>query len=80
MTPGGDKSSRRPDIIWRDADGKTHWGNVGQSGVKGKPVPREIKAMQDLNKIRSQYGVSGRVQFRSYNHPEQNAKSGGTHH
>ncbi|NLU95162.1 DUF6531 domain-containing protein [Chitinophaga sp. Ak27] len=73
-TPNGRRAGRRPDIIWRDADGKVHWGNVGKSGVKGKAIPREIEAMQDLNAIRHQNGVRDRVEFRSYNHPEQNTK------
>ena len=73
-TPGGHKSGRRPDIVWQDADGKTHWGNVGKTNAKGKPVTREILAMQDLNKIRHANGVPERVHFRSYTHPETNKK------
>jgi hypothetical protein len=73
-TPNGRKATRRPDIIWKDKNGKVHWGNVGKTGVRGKPVPREIEALQDLNAVRKLEGVDGRVEFRSYNHPEQNVK------
>jgi hypothetical protein len=73
-TPNGHKSGRRPDIVWKDADGSTHWGNVGKTNAKGKPVNREILAMQDLNKVRHTNGVSDRVHFRSYNYPETNKK------
>lgn len=78
-TPGGHKSGRRPDIVWKDADGTVHWGNVGKTNATGKPVKREILAMQDLNKIRRANGVSPRVHFRSYNHPHTNKKTKSCH-
>lgn len=78
-TPGGHKSGRRPDIVWKDADGTIHWGNVGKTNTKGKPVPREILAMQDLNKVRHINGVRHRVHFRSYNHPYTNKKTKNCH-
>jgi RHS repeat-associated protein len=71
-TPNGHKSGRRPDIVWKDAEGKTHFGNVGKTNAKGKPVNREILAMQDLNEVGYANGASDRVHFRSYNHPDTN--------
>ncbi len=65
---GGHKSGRRPDLIWEDRNGIEHYGNVGRTNRKGKPVKREIEAMQDLNRFRKSQGLPGRTQFRSYTH------------
>lgn len=62
-------------LLWKDADGKVHWGNVGKTNAVGKPIKREILAMQDLDKIRHANGVSDRVHFCSYNCPETNKKT-----
>jgi len=48
-TTGGGKNGRRPDIIYEKPDGS--WGavNVGKTKADGTPVPREVKALEDLN-------------------------------
>jgi RHS repeat-associated protein len=71
---GGHKGTRRPDIIWQDKHGNINYGNVGRTNSKGKPVKREINAMQDLNKSRKAQQLKGRTQFRSYTHPQFNKK------
>jgi hypothetical protein len=47
-TPGGSKSSRRPDITTRRPDGSIHRENVGRTTSTGQPVPREVKALNDI--------------------------------
>ncbi|QQP11174.1 hypothetical protein FJQ98_18350 [Lysinibacillus agricola] len=77
-TPGGNKQGRRPDIIYRDADGNKKWGNVGKTKKDGSPIKREQQALDDLNNVRGKHNVADPVEFRSYNHPEHNNKSSGT--
>jgi RHS repeat-associated protein len=48
-TPGGFKSTRRPDITYKTPGGETKAINVGRTKADGSPVTREVKAMQDLN-------------------------------
>ena len=48
-TPGGVKDGRRPDIQYRDANGKEGGVNVGKQKVDGSPVKREADALKDLN-------------------------------
>jgi len=48
-TPGGYKDSRRPDILYRGSDGAVKGVNVGRTKADGSPVPREVKALDDLN-------------------------------
>jgi len=50
-TPGGEKSGRRPDILYRDADGQVRGTNVGRTNADGSPVKREVGAMNDLNQV-----------------------------
>ena len=67
-TPGGNKEGRRPDIIYRDADGKVVYGNVGKVKADGStPVPREQKAMEDLRTKTLGVDRPADVQFRPYN-------------
>jgi hypothetical protein len=49
-TPGGVKSARRPDITMRAPDGSIYRENVGRTLANGEPVPREVDAMNDLEK------------------------------
>ena len=58
----GGKKDRRPDIIAKK-EGKTKVINVGKNDSKGNPVPREIDAKADLEKV---YG-QGNVDFVPYN-------------
>ena len=62
----GHKTGRRPDIIWKDNLGNINYGNVGRTNRKGRPVKREIEAMQDLNNYRKKQNLKGRTQFRSF--------------
>jgi hypothetical protein len=48
-TPGGHKTGRRPDILYRTPDGKLRGVNVGLADAKGEPAPRERVALDDLN-------------------------------
>jgi len=49
-TPGGNKSSRSPDITMETPDGTIHRENVGRSTKSGDPVARERKALDDIEK------------------------------
>jgi Pretoxin HINT domain len=46
---GGKKGGRRPDIIAKDANGKTFGVNVGKTDRHGRAIPREQQALDDLN-------------------------------
>lgn len=48
-TPGGNKDSRRPDILYETKSGEIRGRNVGKTKADGSPVTREQKAMDDLN-------------------------------
>ena len=49
-TIGGNKPYRRPDIIFRVKGCELECAiNVGWTAPDGKPLPREVKAMDDLN-------------------------------
>ena len=48
-TPGGNKSGRRPDILYKDCNGNLCGINVGRTKSDGSPVTRELKALDDLN-------------------------------
>jgi RHS repeat-associated protein len=48
-TPGGAKAGRRPDILVERPDGSLYAINVGRTTASGAPVPREVKAMNDLS-------------------------------
>jgi hypothetical protein len=49
-TPGGVKSTRRPDILYKTPSGETKAVNVGKvKADKVTPVPREVDAQKDLN-------------------------------
>ena len=48
-TPGGTKDTRRPDILYRDAEGTKRGVNVGRTKADGTPVKREVEALKDLN-------------------------------
>jgi hypothetical protein len=48
-TPGGVKSGRRPDIIYKTPIGEKKAVNVGKTDSKGEPVKREKEAQRDLN-------------------------------
>jgi len=47
-TPGGFKSSRRPDILVQRPDGSIYGINVGRQKRNGAPVKREALALWDL--------------------------------
>jgi RHS repeat-associated protein len=47
-TPGGTKSSRRPDITMRAPDGTIYHENVGRTYAGGSPYAREVSALDDL--------------------------------
>lgn len=64
-TPGGNKDTRRPDVIWEDPQGQLHYGNVGKTTADGKtPVPREQKAKADLE------STGTPTEFRAYDCPK----------
>ncbi|QZI69364.1 RHS domain-containing protein [Pseudomonas protegens] len=65
-TPGGQKTGRRPDIEFVDADGKFVYGNVGKIKADGTPVSREVAAMADLKDKTLYENIPDDVQFRSY--------------
>ena len=48
-TPGGHKSGRRPDIIYKDCNGNLCGVNVGRAKADGSPIKREQQALDDLN-------------------------------
>lgn len=48
-TPGGNKVSRRPDVLYKTPDGTTKGLNVGKTKADGSPVTREQEATDDLN-------------------------------
>jgi hypothetical protein len=48
-TPGGNKSGRRPDILYETPTGETQGINVDKSNAKGEPIARERDALDDLN-------------------------------
>ena len=48
-TPGGEKESRRPDILIETEGGEKRGVNVGKTKADGTPVPREQDALDDLN-------------------------------
>jgi len=50
-TPGGFKSSRRPDILVQRPDGSVYGINVGKQAASGAPIKREAEALQDLEGI-----------------------------
>lgn len=49
QTPGGIKSGRRPDILYRTPAGELRGRNVGRTKADGTPVTREVDALNDLN-------------------------------
>jgi len=53
-TPGGSKTSRRPDITTRAPDGSTYRENVGRSTRSGGPVARERRALDDIEAAKGQ--------------------------
>jgi hypothetical protein len=48
-TPRGVKEGRRPDILYKTPSGELRGRNVGLVDSKGHPIPREQKALDDLN-------------------------------
>jgi hypothetical protein len=48
-TEGGHKQGRRPDVIYRTPNGEERGRNVGKTTAGGLPVPREVRALEDLN-------------------------------
>ena len=48
-TISGHKNGRRPDILYSHTDGTLRGVNVGRVDANGRPVPREQKALDDLN-------------------------------
>jgi hypothetical protein len=48
-TPGGLRTVRRPDIIYRTPSGERRAINVGRTRADGTPLPREVEALRDLN-------------------------------
>ena len=49
-TSGGHKSLRRPDITTRRPDGSIHRENVGRTTRSGQPIPREVRALEDIER------------------------------
>jgi len=49
-TPGGKKTSRRPDITMERPDGTLYRENVGRTRASGEPVTREVDALDDLER------------------------------
>ena len=47
-TPGGTKTSRRPDITTRAPDGSPHREDVDRSKADGTPIKRETEALDDI--------------------------------
>jgi RHS repeat-associated protein len=50
-TPGGNRNSRGPDLIFRKPNGERRFVQVGRTTKKGKPVAREKKALDDLRRV-----------------------------
>lgn len=48
-TPGGNKSGRRPDVLYKDCNGNLCGVNVGKTKANGSPIKREQQALNDLN-------------------------------
>ncbi|KZN66402.1 RHS repeat-associated core domain-containing protein [Pseudoalteromonas luteoviolacea] len=48
-TPGGHKSGRRPDVLYKDCNGNLCGVNVGKTKADGSPIKREQQALDDLN-------------------------------
>jgi RHS repeat-associated protein len=48
-TAGGMKDTRRPDVIFKDAEGTERGVNVGKTKADGEPIKREFEALKDLN-------------------------------
>ena len=48
-TPGGNKSGRRPDVLYQDCKGNLCGVNVGKTKADGSPIKREQQALDDLN-------------------------------
>jgi len=48
-TPGGNKSGRRPDVLYQDCNGNLCGVNVGKTKADGSPIKREQQALDDLN-------------------------------
>lgn len=53
-TPGGEKSYRSPDITTRAPDGSTYRENVGRTNANGNPIPRETRALDDIESATGQ--------------------------
>lgn len=49
-TLGGFKNARRPDILYQTPSGEIRAINVGRTTAGGTPVPREVRALADLNR------------------------------
>lgn len=47
---GGDKQARRPDITTTDPNGKVYRENVGRTTADGRPVKRERRALEDIER------------------------------
>ncbi|MGI1989279.1 RHS repeat domain-containing protein [Shewanella glacialipiscicola] len=60
-TPGGNKSGRRPDVLYQDCKGNLCGVNVGKTKADGSPVKREQQALDDLN------GAGLPTRFERYN-------------
>lgn len=60
-TPGGFKSSRRPDILVQRLDGSIYGINVGKQAATGAPINREAQALWDLE------GIGIELHFVPYN-------------
>ena len=50
-TIGGEKTGRRPDIIYITPSGEERAINVGRTYANGQPVMREVAALNDLNEL-----------------------------
>lgn len=60
-TPGGFKSSRRPDVLVERPDGSIYGINVGKQAASGAPIKREAQALWDLE------GIGIEMHFVPYN-------------
>lgn len=51
-TPGGKKSARRPDITFLNKKtNEEYHENVGKTNANGDPIPREVDALDDLERV-----------------------------
>ena len=50
QTPGGSKTSRRPDITTTDRMGNPYYENVGRSTADRNPIARERRALDDIER------------------------------